>query len=838
MLCLGAYLAYATPAPVPLAAQEWEYVSVPPPADGLPDYWLEIMFLRSNPRYGWIVGYHGHTLRTTDSGRTWSRSKIPFRGSEFVTASQPNTWFSSNSQFEGVYFADSLVGYASGPPGIFKSTDGGQTWRDITDSTMMQGQTWGCYSIGRDTVFFQGVIFNGRELRQTYFRSTDGGATWQSFVGNTSNSLSDAIVFSPSTQGLGYATGDDGLWRTTDGGRTWGLLANTFPTTVVGPAQPERNNVWQEDFAIAGNSMLVPLSFSGTIRLDSTRLQITGLGGMRFSRDGGRTWRETQTRVNQNMFGTFLVDSLRGWAVGFNAAVMYTGDGGTTWLRRNCGIPDTANFDDLWFINENIGYIVGGQGSESAVYRYIPPRQQGRLASTPLRICPGDSVRITAPADWPYYIWTTGDTTRSITVRSAGKYSARTCAVGSDTVEVFVDSAREARIVATTMGRACEGDSVILGTANMQPTTTYRWTRNGQTLSTAPALVVKQSGVYTLTVENASGCRASTSTTVTIFPRPATTITAQRPLQFCLTDSTILTAPEGFARYQWRRVADGQVAGNIAQSRIISTNRSGVYSVALTDANGCVWQSNTLEVTAYNFAKQLFILSPLNGGEFRLDSAFVGDRVCTQMRLVNRDSIRSVSIPAVYMARNIEFSTPLAQFPFVVPPRSERVLNICFSPQAVAVRRDTILVADSCGSTPVALVAVGVADTLKGLSRCGPEVLVRSVGASRVAAFLVSQPAPNPASEVMYIATERAVESASSATFSDSKTYCALYTLLGEEVSRGTYTITGTIVGSQTDSTLEQGEFAVNLRGLPAGNYLLIVRDTQGMTAFPVRVER
>jgi hypothetical protein len=285
-------------------------------------------------------------------------------------------------------------------------------------------------------------------------------------------------------------------------------------------------------------------------------------------------------------------------------------------------------------------------------------------------------------------------------------------------------------------------------------------------------------------------------------------------------------------------VADGQVAGNIAQSRIISTNRSGVYSVALTDANGCVWQSNTLEVTAYNFAKQLFILSPLNGGEFRLDSAFVGDRVCTQMRLVNRDSIRSVSIPAVYMARNIEFSTPLAQFPFVVPPRSERVLNICFSPQAVAVRRDTILVADSCGSTPVALVAVGVADTLKGLSRCGPEVLVRSVGASRVAAFLVSQPAPNPASEVMYIATERAVESASSATFSDSKTYCALYTLLGEEVSRGTYTITGTIVGSQTDSTLEQGEFAVNLRGLPAGNYLLIVRDTQGMTAFPVRVER
>jgi photosystem II stability/assembly factor-like uncharacterized protein len=844
--------------PALLAGQEWERVAIPPDPLGIPDYWLEAYFLPANPRYGWIVGHNGHTLRTTDGGRSWQRSDVPWRDTN--SANVPI--YTGQGHLEGISFADSLVGYCSGPSGIYKSTDGGRTWSDIRNRRLIpDGRTWGCLATSRDTVY---VVGGGCGDEQAFYRSTDGGQTWTAVIRTETNSgLSDVIM--RSSRGLGYATSSGRIWRTLDGGQTWNVLARTGTTritTVATSAAMIPESVWQEDLAVAGNTILVPLS----------GLFCSGgggeAGGARISTDGGQSWREIQTGVV--MYGSFLLDSLRGWAVGDEATLIYTGDGGVTWQNRNCGIPKEVNIDDLWFAGDTLGVAVGGNIGDftGAVYRYVPPREQGRLASTPPRICPGDSVRITAPADWPYYIWTTGDTTRSITVGKAGKYSARTCSVGSDTVEVSLKPVPDARIVATAMGRACEGDSVFLTARDVQRESVYRWTRDGQAVSDAPVFVAKQSGAYTLTVENASGCRAVSSATVTIFPRPTTTIAAQRPLQFCLADSTVLAAPEGFVRYVWRRVADGQTNSNLSQSRVIAARQSGLYSAELTDANSCVWQSNALEVTAYNFAKQLFIASRLDGAEFRVENTYIGDRMCGQMRLVNRDSIRSVSIPSVFMARNTEFSTPLSQFPLVVPPRSERVLTICFSPQAAVVRRDTIFVADSCGATPVALVGLGVADTLTGQSRCGPEVIVRSVGVGRAAAFNVSQPSPNPASELLYVATDRVLESASSPNVAQSGTpsavpsetpFCALYTLLGTEVARGTYTVLGTSADVQPSSQAasnsapnatpnaalkteqrirEQGEFAVSLRSVPAGNYMLIVRDKQGMTAFPVVVER
>ncbi|MFN3781675.1 MAG: WD40/YVTN/BNR-like repeat-containing protein, partial [Candidatus Kapaibacteriota bacterium] len=97
------------------SAQYWEKVqNIPPPFSN--NYWLDVFFHPSNPNYGWICGFNGMIIRTTDGGNTWRGTTI-------------NAY-----HLESVHFPTLQVGYVSGVEGIFKSTDGGATWFDITPS--------------------------------------------------------------------------------------------------------------------------------------------------------------------------------------------------------------------------------------------------------------------------------------------------------------------------------------------------------------------------------------------------------------------------------------------------------------------------------------------------------------------------------------------------------------------------------------------------------------------------------------------------------------------------------------------------------------------------------
>ena len=94
---------------LPLKANVWEKIdNIPPPYSE--NYWLDVFFLPDNPNYGWICGYQGMILRTTDRGATWSGTTI-----------------NTNYHLESVHFVNPYVGYTSGVPGIFKTVDGGVT---------------------------------------------------------------------------------------------------------------------------------------------------------------------------------------------------------------------------------------------------------------------------------------------------------------------------------------------------------------------------------------------------------------------------------------------------------------------------------------------------------------------------------------------------------------------------------------------------------------------------------------------------------------------------------------------------------------------------------------
>lgn len=297
-------------------AQRWEKVTnIPSPYSN--NYWLDVYFYPSNTSYGWVCGFNGRVAFTTDGGNSWRGSIVP-----------------DAYHLESIHFPTLTTGYTSGVDGIFKSTDGGQTWVDITPAGAADTTTfWGCYFLNENYGMVVGDGCGGRQ--QHFWLTTDGGNTWSVFLGSENNSgMTDVLLYS---NGIGYATSSGRLWITSDSGRTWNVFSNSGP------------NLWQEEITNYGASFLVP--YAGT-----TCTGGGNDGGMRFTTDNGATW--SSFRTGTPMFGAFLIDSRKGWACGYSTEVYYTSNAGSTWVKRNCGIK-SGNLDDLWFISENNGWVVG-----------------------------------------------------------------------------------------------------------------------------------------------------------------------------------------------------------------------------------------------------------------------------------------------------------------------------------------------------------------------------------------------------------------------------------------------------------------------------------------------
>ena len=123
----------------------------------------------------------------------------------------------------------------------------------------------------------------------------------------------------------------------------------------------------------------------------------------------------------------------------------------------------------------------------------------------------------------------------------------------------------------------CQGGSVVL-TASLS--SSYLWS----TEETTPSITVSTPGDYTVTVTDLDGCipEASTATLVTVNALPTPTISAATPTTFCIGGSVVLTASAD-SLYLW---------SNGATTQAITATTAGLYTVQVTNANGCVATSN------------------------------------------------------------------------------------------------------------------------------------------------------------------------------------------------------------------------------------------------------
>jgi len=203
-------------------------------------------------------------------------------------------------------------------------------------------------------------------------------------------------------------------------------------------------------------------------------------------------------------------------------------------------------------------------------------------ASGATNLCQGSSVTLTAsPATT--YLWSTGATTPSITVNTAGNYSVSSttngCTASSVPTTINVQALPSASISVIGATTFCQGASVTLTASSAG---SYLWS-NGATTQT---IVATTPGNYTVQVSS-NGCSATSSAIpVVVNALPTASINAAGPTSFCQGGTVTLTAAPASA-YLW---------SNGATTSSITVNTSGSYGVQLTNALGCTAQATPVVV--------------------------------------------------------------------------------------------------------------------------------------------------------------------------------------------------------------------------------------------------
>jgi len=313
----------------------------------------------------------GGVWKTENSGRTWypiSDQGIPI-GSIGAIAVAPSN---ANIVYVGTGESDIRSQHSYGI-GMFKSIDAGKTWTHIgLEATRQIGRVVvDPGNANRVYVAALGHVYDPNPERGVY-RSLDGGATWKKILFSTSdpdNVGAIDIALNPKNPRVLYAAlwgtrrppwsvyapsnlPGGGLFKSTDGGDTWKKLAGGLPAddfvgrigVAVSPSNP--NRVW----AVV-DDLGSPIAAGAGGRGRGGAAPSTG-GGVYISDDAGATWKlvNTENRLWGRgwYFGQVSVDPTnpdRAYCI--NTATYMTFDAGKTWVPVK-GAPGGDDYHQLW----------------------------------------------------------------------------------------------------------------------------------------------------------------------------------------------------------------------------------------------------------------------------------------------------------------------------------------------------------------------------------------------------------------------------------------------------------------------------------------------------------
>ena len=94
-----------------------------------------------------------------------------------------------------------------------------------------------------------------------------------------------------------------------------------------------------------------------------SRLVVVGeRGHILVSADNGASWTQAEVPTRALLTAVHMHDERTGWAVGHDAVILRTGDGGETWTLVHQAPEEELPLLDVWFRDERNGFAVGAYG--------------------------------------------------------------------------------------------------------------------------------------------------------------------------------------------------------------------------------------------------------------------------------------------------------------------------------------------------------------------------------------------------------------------------------------------------------------------------------------------
>ncbi|PYS22662.1 MAG: glycoside hydrolase, partial [Acidobacteria bacterium] len=355
----------------------------------------------SQPNVFYIAQVNGGVWKTDDYGRTWTPifddQPTGSVGCIAVAPSDPNTIYVGSG--EGLQRPDLSVG-----DGIYKSTDAGKTWMHLG---LRDGQQIPQIAVDprNANVLIVAVAGHpyGPNTERGIFRSTDGGQTFEKVLYKDENVGGADVIFDPKNPDVAYAglwearqgpwenaawngTGG-GVYKSTDNGKTWKQLGGGLPENII-----------QANLAI---------SPSNPNRVFASLALSPGLVIYR-SDDAGDSWTRITTdprpagRIGGGDLAVLRVDPKNPEVVYSASVVSWKSiDGGKTWTAFR-GAPGGDDYQNVWvnpnngdtiILGSDQGAVITVNGGKSWSSWYNQPTAQMYHVSAdnafPYRLCSG-----------------------------------------------------------------------------------------------------------------------------------------------------------------------------------------------------------------------------------------------------------------------------------------------------------------------------------------------------------------------------------------------------------------------------------------------------------------
>lgn len=319
---------------------------------------LAVTGIRGQRDHYYFGSVGGGVWESLDAGRTWNpifdSMPIASIGAIAVAPSDPAVIYVGSGEAD----MRSDIGYGNG---MYKSSDSGKSWKHI-------GLT-NTHQIGRvlvnpenaDIVFVAalGHAYGPNEERGV-FRSTDGGETWQKVLYKDADTGAIDLAFGENSQTIyaalwrtrrppwnvyppSYGPGS-GLYKTTDGGNSW---------IQIGTRDLPSNGLGRIGVTVAPNHPALVYAI-----VDAKA------GGLYRSEDAGASWKlvSSDERLWQRgwYFGGITVDPKNSEIVYVCDITMYKSqDGGKTFVPFR-GVPGGDDYHQLWIDPDDPRRMIAG----------------------------------------------------------------------------------------------------------------------------------------------------------------------------------------------------------------------------------------------------------------------------------------------------------------------------------------------------------------------------------------------------------------------------------------------------------------------------------------------